>query len=71
MTTNEEQQEKMRQQLSDLATKSYKQGFTDGQMAVAEVFENLDAKNDDANNLYKEIAAVIRKHKILDNEATE
>lgn len=71
MSTAEEQQEKMREQLSELATKSYKQGFKDGQMAVAEVFENLDAKNDEANNLYKEIANVIRKLQILDDKESE
>lgn len=71
MSELEEQQEKMREQLSALATRSYKQGFSDGQQAVAEVFEKLDANNEEANNLYREIAKVIRKLEILDNEETK
>lgn len=71
MSELEEQQEKMREQLSALATRSYKQGFADGQQAVAEVFEKLDANNEEANNLYREIAKVIRKLEILDDKETK
>lgn len=69
--TENNSQEAARQKLNELATKSYKQGFRDGQSAVADVFEKLTTDNEEANNLYREISKVIRNLQIIDEEVSE
>lgn len=69
--TDNTNQDQVREQLKSLAENSYRQGFKDAQVAIAEVFNKLDAGNEEANNLYREIAKVINQLQILDENASE
>lgn len=66
--TDTNNQEQVREQLRSLTENAYKQGFRDGQEAVAIVFDKLDAGNEEANNFYREIARVVRGLKLIDSD---
>jgi hypothetical protein len=62
-------QERVREQLNKLAEQSYNRGFRDAQSSIADVFDTLDANNQEANQLYREIAKVIRKLQLLEEDS--
>ena len=62
-------QERAREQLNKLAEQSYNRGFRDAQSSIADVFDTLDANNQEANQLYREIAKVIRKLQLLEEDS--
>ena len=66
--TETNNQEQVREQLRSLTENAYKQGFKDGQEAVAIVFDKLDAGNEEANSFYREIARVVRGLKLMDSD---
>ena len=66
--TETNNQEQVREQLRSLTENAYKQGFKDGQEAVAIVFDKLDAGNEEANNFYREIAKVVRGLKLINDD---
>lgn len=63
--TNSTNQEQVKKQLDALAEGAYSRGFADAQSSIADVFDGLDANNQEANQLYREIAKVIRTLEIL------
>lgn len=65
--TNTTNQDKVKKQLDALAEGSYNRGFRDAQGAIADVFDKLDANNQEANQLYREIAKVIRKLELVED----
>lgn len=66
--TNQDQ-DKVREQINKLAEQSYNKGFRDAQSSIADVFDTLDANNQEANQLYREIAKVIRKLQLLEEDS--
>jgi uncharacterized protein YwgA len=69
MTDQEANQDKVREQINKLAEHSYNRGFRDAQSSIADVFDSLDANNQEANQLYREIAKVIRKLQLLEEDS--
>jgi hypothetical protein len=65
--TNTIDQDRVKKQLDALAEGSYNRGFRDAQSAIADVFDKLDANNQEANQLYREIAKVIRKLELVED----
>lgn len=66
--TNQDQ-DRVREQINKLAEQSYNKGFSDAQSSIADVFDTLDANNQEANQLYREIAKVIRKLQLLEEDS--
>ena len=69
--TNSTDQDRVKKQLNALAEGSYRRGFKDAQGTIADVFDKLDANNQEANQLYREIAKVIRKLEFVEDDSAK
>jgi hypothetical protein len=58
--------DKLKEQINAITENSYKQGFQDAQVSIANLFDNLKGESEEATRLYKEIAKVILSLNILE-----